>query len=800
MIFIIAEVFSNIVIVKMANDPIASALAKGDAKFQSLQAKTSPIYDKMENGTFSRADLKALKALYAEQSKAAAKTFEESTKAIEKSAKVASESIVKKAVKGNQLLNTKELNVIIKSAYAKAYQQSAEQLKSIMDDALQGLTERVDQKIEELKKLVVSDQAVINQINEFAIKAMPTLDKIAAIKNADFETLLDPRVRRRFLKARDKTLADEIVTRTLIGVKRILDGQDIDDDSSRKKSKWKNPISKAVDQVKSIYKDENKSTASSQKLLTKTLQTATTLKSFVQSVMFRLNQLQYSNNMALALPNGGEISYNTMYDITSQFADQVALDDDSNQAKAQYNFEELKDRIRGFISEGFERVNQDKEGKERVNIDALAQRMRSTLRLDKIEQSLDSIKNKTVPLIKRPVDQVNHLVYTFAKETHIKNLEQKYKDHPERLEKFLKKLERVESRKDKGKRGLASFEKMRATIMKDVRKQWQINIKRSATSYYNTITNRAKRSAALTKAKKVAKFVGFMYLAALLLKGLRTFFPNWRETLSETIGNTTKAVLSTSLDFAEKYLPTIMSETAKFMINNTGRIAKLVFVVTKHVLGTIVDEFIRLLFGNSKHMDDTEKGAKKDKEERERKNTLFANTDFNNELQKRGISVTQARNYFSNVPMVRQQAISGRSEDGVKVFSKELSVDDRKFLDSQGKIHNIGQSNIDLPDIIATPVQSNAGSKVAPEIVKASPVALDPNVTAQSEKATSKMAGTTLAQDTHAGHYNETGQLPSVGASYPISNGKGGKSTSDIPTSASSNDMAVLNFGLLNDA
>ena len=598
----------------MAIDPIESALKKGDAKFEQLQAKTMPFYDKMQQGKFSKSDLKKLKQLYQEQSKVAAKTFEESSKAVEKNARTAARSIVSKSISNKELLNAKELSVILNSAFSKAFQKSADQVKQAVDEAIQGQLEDIKATLDQIQQQMLSEQEVISHIRELML---PSFSALAQIENPDFETLLDPRVRRRFLKKREKSLADEIVTRTvkaIIGYDKLKEEQRTGQFKKRKTS-WYNPFSYVtgtVSQLKDLYRrqkferqfgkldtveelgDAYNAMSKKKSKLGQFFESASAAKQFAQSVLFNLSQYNFSEGKirhGIRPGMGASLAFSTGYGNIS------ARNISSNSSP----IARLTSYTANIAKAASKAINKNKKRVDRIerfSVESTRQRMREFLQMDEWSQTKSNLQSMLGYYL-NPFKSISAKIYKIAKDQYIDRLRAKAKSDKEqaKVQEFIKNTRSIEQNSQASGFATRKFEKLREIILSDVKKQWVFNIKNTAAQYYKKVKDRVTKSKAFDKTKSFLKTLGLVYIGAQIINFLQSTMPGWREKVISAIGTGLSEGFKFLANFFLDSLGTILKGTALFMRDNADLIASIILKVVGHVVKAIVDAVFALLFG-----------------------------------------------------------------------------------------------------------------------------------------------------------------------------------------------------------
>lgn len=814
----------------MANDPISAALVKGEAKYQQLQAKTMPFYDKMQQGKFSKADMKKLKSLYLEQSKTAAAAFEESSKAVEKNAKLASRSIVSKAVSDKQLLNAKELHVIMNSAFSKAFQKSADQIKQAVDESLQGQLDSIKEILTAIQATILSDQEVIAHIRE---QLLPSFASLAQIENPDFETLLDPRVRRRFLKAREKTLADEIVTRTvkaIIGYDKLKE-QEKSGQFKKRTTKWYNPLSKitgTVQSLKDLYKrqqferqygklnavneldDVYKSIDSKQTGLKKFINQVSSLKQFTQSVLFNLSQYDLDKgqirsdrfrNQRLRHAFAGERDYGySIQNTPSSIVSRVA-------AFYAYPVKKVKDSKLGQIIK--EKIDEKLPRREKFSIEETSRSLIKFLKLDRWTQTLDLLKKNFLYHIS-PLYNTKDSYYEIAKEKFVERIKEKYKETPQKVDQFLDRLEDIERNRYNTPQAERAFIKMRSLIMKDVRSQWFVNIKHTANRYYQAAKKRLTKSQAFSRAKKIFKTVGYLYLASLIINTLSAVFPNWKENVISAIGEALEFGATKAVPVLLGAIPAIILATGKFIIDNIDTIAAIAVKVVAAIGSTIIDAFLNLFYSD-KMKSVPDKFEDREKADRQK----FLDTEAAQKImQQYNISRTYANTYLSgNQDFINRLFYD---EDGNLKLTQEQMDGLEKLKALSGGLGNNNQNRTlvekakdtvseGLSNLAQTAVKKSEGTVLEPiakrgvELVSAKPMTSENDSQKAAESTlTNKLANTTATATVEPTHDVQPTNV--VGTSNTGKN-SGTTSSTNLDTSKSSSDLEVINGGLLfNDA
>lgn len=812
----------------MANDVISAALAKGEAKYQRLQAKTMPFYDKMQQGKFSKADMKKLKSLYLEQSKTAATAFEESSKAVEKNAKLASRSIVSKAVSNKQLLNAKELNVIINSAFSKAFQKSADQIKQAVDESLQGQLDDIKTILLAIQASTLSDHEVIAHIRE---QLLPSFASLAQIENPDFETLLDPRVRRRFLKKREKTLADEIVTRTvkaIIGYDKLKE-QERSGQFRKRDTKWYNPFSKISETAKSLkdlYRrqqferqygkldvteemdDVYRSMAPKQNKLKKFIGQVSALKQFTQSVLFNLSQYDFDAGEIRSSRLGNERmrAYAGIGRMRSAPAENTSLVSKIAAFYA-YPYKKVKNSKLGQYLK--EEISQKLPRREKFSIEGTAHSLVKFLKLDEWTQTLSLLKKNFLYHLS-PWFNSKDDIYKAAKEKFVARIREKYKDQSDKVDQFLARLDDIERNRYNTPQSERAFTKMRSLILKDVRSQWFVNIKHTANRYYQAAKKKLSKSQAFSRAKKIFKTVGYLYLASLIINTLSAVFPNWKENMISAIGEALEFGVTKAVPVLLGAIPAIILATGKFIIDNIDTIAAIAVKVVAAIGSTIIDAFLNLFYS------DKMKSVPEKFEDRERTDRQkFLDTDAAKKImQQYNISRTYANTYLSGNqdfinrlfydedgnPKLTQEQMDGLEK--LKALSKGLGNNNQnRTLTEKAK----DKLNEGISNLTQTAIKKSEGTVVAPlvksgaELISAKPLTSENDAQKAAESTVAnKLANTIATASAEPSHDVQPANV--VGTSNTGKN-SGTTSATNLDTSKSSSDLEVINGGLLfNDA
>lgn len=771
----------------MATDAIESALKKGDAKFAQLQAKTMPFYDKMEQGKFSKADLKQLKTLYLEQSKSAAKTFEECSKAIEKNAKSAVKSIVSKSIANKELLNTKELSVILNSSFSKSFQKSASTIQQVVDQTIQEQLIDINKVLTELQQQIISDHEVISHIREMLL---PSFSELAKIKNPDFETLLDPKVRRRFLKAREETLADSIVGR----IAKVFN-------QYNKLSQKKQQLSqkKKAQDLQSKDAKQPKSSFVNQIHFERYLPRFFAIQHMVSSalgVLYRIKSKLFSVRSSKAKP---------LAHIDLESADSSTIKNISQSSS-------LLTKVYSYFG-----LNQDKERVERFSI----KRTQDQINLADKKLLLADLKNLMLDQV-TPFRQMSNKLYYAMRDYYLDILSKKAKTDQDKvqLQEFIVSIKKIESERYNNDKQQRRFGKLRSIIISDVKRQWLKNIKRTA-NHYSAVVQRIKKSKIGSKAKKAAKIIGFAYLAALIVKTLDRYFPNWKQDTVNAVKTGLKAGFEFLGNFLIEHIPQILEGTMKFIMNNVPLILKVIKAVLVHVLKTIVDGVFSL-FGikqsdyvneeqvkTAKEFFDSRQGQEvlseleKVKPENIKNVRQFAQNYLGNDIQRDRIE-KQYKNDASMQPLLKELRQLVKSNVFVNSADSQSNTGKASIATTTNNSTSDIASNATVDDkaVAINPIINNTANSLNKEnaIVTAAsnPVADSSRQAREKEKALNTISTKTLSQDPKAIASESNAINTSMPSQFKNStqSGRAGASTQVV-----SPDLSLLNGGLLlNDA
>lgn len=800
----------------MANDAISAALAKGEAKYQNLQAKTMPFYEKMQQGKFSKADMKKLKSLYLEQSKTAAKAFEESSKAVEKNAKIASRSIVSKAVSNKQLLNAKELNVIINSAFSKAFQKSADQIKQVVDESLQGQLDDIKAILLAIQASTLSDHEVIAHIRE---QLLPSFASLAQIENPDFETLLDPRVRRRFLKKREKTLADEIVTRT---VKAIISYDKLKEQERlgqfrKRDTKWYNPFSKISETAKSLkdlYRrqrferqygkldvteeidDVYRSMTPKQNKLKKFIGQVSALKQFTQSVLFNLSQYDFNTGEIRSSRLGNERmrAYAGAGYMRSAPAENTSLVS-KIAAFYTYPYKKVKNsRLGQYLKE---ELNQKLPRREKFSIENTTHSLVKFLKLDEWTQTLSLLKKNFLYHLS-PWFNSKDDIYKAAKEKFVARIREKYKDQSDKVDQFLDRLDDIERNRYNTPQSERAFTKMRSLILKDVKSQWFVNIKHTANRYYQAAKKKLTKSQSFDKAKKVLKTIGYMYLASVIINMLNAVFPTWRESLISAIGKGLEVGIKYGIPAILGAIPAIILTTGKFLIENADSIASITLKIVAAIGESIIKAFLSLLFGDKakdpEHLQDPEQ---------QKRQAIFKDPEVQKIMKEHGLTRSNVNNALSNNHYVRENEeknLTQKQLEGIAKIQKMTGLGNAEAI-VVGPLYKPTQAAKDA----INKTKENVEATVKPVVDKVSeyvPI-ISTNVSNDQQKAQDAQTNSKLAKTSVTMSPPERQEQQNINVSGTSNAGqnKGTTSATQMDTNKSSPDLDVINGGLLfNDA